>query len=172
MREKEIEPFAWLSQKTSHRWRRNVYVSATSQTGRGVFANKAFHMGDRVLVFEGPKKQRDEFISADELAHALQIDIDIYLGPSGGEDDFVNHSCDPNTYLKGRQTLVANRSIAPDEEITVDYASVTEELNWQMKCQCGARNCRGLIRSFSETPEHIRQQPHFQTWLAKSLFRN
>ncbi len=36
---------------------------------------------------------------------------------------YMNHSCDPNTWWLGDETTVARRDIQPGEEITYDYAS-------------------------------------------------
>ncbi len=158
-----------LNERPAKCWRQNVYVSPTQPHGLGVFALKGFNVGDKVLVFRGPRKRREDFKNTYEKDHSLQINLNEYIGPSGGEDDFVNHSCCPNTYLIGRQTLVAHQPIFPHEEITVDYATCTEEPGWQMVCHCGATHCRKTIKSYSQTSKSMRTQRHFQTWLASIL---
>lgn len=61
-------------------------------------------------------------------------------------DWFINHSCDPNTGSGGDvYTLVAMRDIEPGEEITIDYAVVDGDPDWNMPCGCGAPSCRKVI---------------------------
>jgi hypothetical protein len=80
---------------------------------------------------------------------------------TGGIDDFVNHSCDPNCGLDfrdGRVFLVAVRVIGAGEEVSFDYATSTtrEGLSffpgWRFSCLCGARNCRGEVSCAEELP--------------------
>jgi SET domain-containing protein len=46
--------------------------------------------------------------------------------------------------------LVALRAIEAGEEITYDYAATMHDDPWEMKCNCGALECRGTIRTSSE----------------------
>jgi hypothetical protein len=56
-----------------------------------------------------------------------------------------NHSCDPNLVLADATTLVARREIAAGEEITSDYATMTNNPSWRMTCNCGAADCRRVV---------------------------
>jgi uncharacterized protein len=62
-----------------------------------------------------------------------------------GIERFMNHSCDPNTWWKGNQTLVVCRDIQPGEEVTYDYTTADILLDYQMRCHCGSKSCRGVI---------------------------
>jgi len=55
-----------------------------------------------------------------------------------------NHSCDPNTAYRGLN-VIALKSIAKGEELTLDYASFLDENMEPFKCQCGSSCCRGYI---------------------------
>ena len=55
-----------------------------------------------------------------------------------------NHSCDPNTRFDGLN-VVALRTIWKGEEITLDYAQFLDENMEPFQCQCGAKECRGVI---------------------------
>ncbi len=63
----------------------------------------------------------------------------------GYPDRHLNHSCDPNGWVRYEgdgEFLVARRDIAEDEEITVDYnVNITGGTSWP--CHCGAARCRG-----------------------------
>jgi hypothetical protein len=56
-----------------------------------------------------------------------------------------NHSCDANTGFFGLD-VVARRSIALGEELTLDYAELINDTAEGFACRCGAANCRGLVQ--------------------------
>ena len=75
----------------------------------------------------------------------------IELGEGVHEDHpylrYVNHSCDPNSFIdKKDRVLRALRPIHPFEEITFDYLVNESEIASPFQCDCGAPNCRRLIR--------------------------
>ena len=75
----------------------------------------------------------------------------IELGEGIHEDHpylrYVNHSCDPNSFIdKKDRVLRALRPIHPFEEITFDYLVNESEIASPFQCDCGAPNCRRLIR--------------------------
>lgn len=55
--------------------------------------------------------------------------------------DYGNHSCDANL----NKNFVALRDVLAGEELTVDYAQFSAK-DWTMKCNCGAKNCIGVVR--------------------------
>jgi SET domain-containing protein len=123
-------------------------IRQSAQHGRGVFAAAPIAMGEEILRFTGPLLTPAE-IRAD-LYH-LQIGEALYLGPSGEADDYVNHSCTPNSGFRDGLTLVAMRDIAAGEEITWDYSTAIDEAGFPgFDCQCGAAACRGRVRSFRD----------------------
>jgi hypothetical protein len=61
----------------------------------------------------------------------------------------TNHSCEPNCRIQGFNTLVSIRDITPQEELTVDYGTVSVG-NGRIiidSCQCGNKSCRGQIKT-------------------------
>lgn len=118
--------------------------------GRGVFAGRAFHAGEEVLEFFGERRDVSAF---PDLTHALQVGPREFLSSSGGVDDFVNHSCEPNcgiTETDGRIVLIALKDLKNGEEITFDYSTTQAGGFWVMGCQCGTAACRGNIGDFSD----------------------
>lgn len=123
-----------------------VYIESSPQHGRGVFAREPIAAGEAILLFGGPHRRRAE-LQPDE--YHLQIGDDLYLGASGGADDYVNHSCDPNAGFRNGLLLVARRAIAAGEEITWDYSTAIDEADFTgFACSCGAATCRGRVHSF------------------------
>ena len=94
--------------------------------GLGVFALRAIEPGRRLLRFSGPiidKEALDAALACASVDSYLQVAPGSYMGPSGGMDDFVNHSCDPNCglqFLRSGIFLVALRPIGPHEEISFE----------------------------------------------------
>jgi SET domain len=126
--------------------------------GRGVFADEPIAAGAILLQFTGPLLRHDQTCPQ---TLAVQIGPDLYLGGSGGLDDCVNHSCDPNAGLRIAAldvSLIALRHIATGEEICFDYSTTMDEDDFEMPCLCGAPNCRGLIRDFKHLPAQTQQR--------------
>lgn len=128
-----------------------MLVLKSTPVGKGVFTTVRIEPGEVVARFGGPVKRGAELASGWEEDHALQIGPDLYLGPSGGLDDLINHSCDPNGGIRiegPKVEFVAIRVIHPGEELTFDYSTTMSKDRWRMVCRCGASGCRGLVREF------------------------
>lgn len=121
--------------------------------GTGVFAKRAIRAGEEVLQFVGEVRDVDSF---GDLTHALQIGPRQFISSSGGIDDFVNHSCEPNCGIRdtdGRVMLFALVDIPKGSEITFDYATTQTGGFFVFDCQCGAAACRGRVSDFTDVPE-------------------
>ncbi|HUI70510.1 MAG TPA: SET domain-containing protein-lysine N-methyltransferase, partial [Spirochaetia bacterium] len=93
--------------------------------------------------------------------YALQIGPDLYIGASGGLDDYINHSCEPNAGLRISGTTVdlyAIRDIKPGEEILFDYSTTLDEDDFTMSCQCSTPSCRRVIRDGKYLPPEVWQR--------------
>lgn len=81
----------------------------------------------------------------------------------------LNHSCDSNTWMADEVTVVARRSIAAGEEITVDYALFTVQPEWVLDqpCQCGTAVCRHTItgNDWQRLDVQQRYYPHFSPFI-------
>jgi len=142
-----------------------VTVKESRQHGKGVFAAAPIVRDEPIIVFGGPRLHRSQVDWSD---YHLQIDEDLYLGPSGSPDDFINHSCDPNSAFRQGLVLVALRDIAVGEEITWDYGTAIDEHDFPgFPCCCGAANCRGLVRSFRDLERDVQQR--LRPWLLPYL---
>jgi SET domain-containing protein len=123
--------------------------------GRGVFTEEPIRASSLIIRFTGPFLRYAETSAA---TYALQIGPDLYIGASGGFDDYINHSCDPNAGLRIAGTaadLYAIRDIAAGEEIFFDYSTTLDEDDFTMRCLCGAPGCRGTIRDGKYLPEDV-----------------
>ncbi len=58
----------------------------------------------------------------------------------------INHSCNPNTYMRRafqKVEFYSLKKIARGEELTCDYGETHHD--GKLPCKCGAANCRGFI---------------------------
>ena len=107
--------------------------------------------GNRLAIFGGKLIPAVEEIGD----YGLQIDETYVINAFDSEkqetDDgfFFNHSCDPNSGIKGQIFLVAMRDIEPDEEVTFDYAMCLHRVDglppYHLVCLCGKNNCRKIV---------------------------
>lgn len=148
---------------------------AVSNTGKGrsVFADELIQPGEIVLEFLGELFTREQYIECLEPHnnHFLQIDEDLFLGPSRTPDNYINHSCSPNCGLMfqhQRIYLSAIREIKRGHELTFDYSTSMDEDHWEMDCICGEDACRGRVRDFRHLPSTVQRKyiemgiiPHF-----------
>ncbi|MCP3671576.1 MAG: SET domain-containing protein-lysine N-methyltransferase [Gammaproteobacteria bacterium] len=76
--------------------------------------------------------------------YGFQCGIDRYSLPEGMSRE-MNHSCDPNTWSKGSDILIARHDILTGEEITYDYSTFEVDIPFESECHCGSPCCRGTI---------------------------
>lgn len=140
----------------------DLCVAETGKYGKGVFAGRNYRAGEKILKFQGPLLHYDDIVPGSlEDNMTIQVAKNYYIGPSGGIDDYINHSCDPSSGLKlfgGELQLVAIRDIGAGEEITFDYSTSMNESFSEMGCVCGSSKCRGLIRDFQLLPQTLRHE--------------
>lgn len=145
----------------------SLYIAETATHGLGVFTAKAFSAGDVVMIDEDGDYYRDVMTYEELCRHGHALDITLQVGrdafklPTGSLEDFTNHSCDPNTgvRLTRKGTIVlALRDIAVHEELTYDYSTYLDNPYENMRCLCGAPNCRGVIGNFITLPAELRQR--------------
>jgi SET domain-containing protein len=139
-----------------------LFVERCSQ-GRGIFACAEVQQGEEILEFSGPLVSRAELPSPYPVDqdYYLQVGTDQFLGPSGGVDDLINHSCDPNAGVvvsSNGTKLIAIRRIRAGEEIRFDYSTTMDNFPCELNCFCRFAICRGRIRDFLLLPAHVQQR--------------
>ena len=146
---------------------------AVARTGEDfrLLASRPIVAGERILFMEGET-------SRTPTRHSLQIGEELHLdlvGPHALEEvldryrwRFLNHSCDPNTVVRGRE-LFALRAIGPWEELTYHYATTEFDMAEPFPCRCGSPACLGEIRGFRHLPPS--EQRRLQPLLAEHLRR-
>lgn len=135
---------SWISEKLELR---NSVIH-----GKGVFTKEKLMSGEIVIVWGGTIVTVDEFKNGEGLPHTnVGVGENLFLvTPRGDEksiDDYMNHNCNANLWLKDEVTLIAKRDIEPNEELFIDYAIELADPSYIMKCECicGSTNCRKTI---------------------------
>ncbi len=129
----------------------NVKVSNSSINGIGIVATAFIPKGAIVWKLDSHEKQLtlEELHQLPPLRQKLAYQYnDKFIIVSDGSE-YMNHSCDPNTWNTDDETLVARKDINIGDEVTYDYA--TAEINSDFRanwdCNCHSLNCRKIIKS-------------------------
>lgn len=163
-------PLSWLDPR--------VVVRPSVIEGRGLFAREAIKAGEAVEIWGGLQITDEELrdiaryvprYNAAAIGEGMNLllDLDDLIG-------FGNHSCDPNLWMVDAITIVARRDIAPDEELTIDYATHTVSPWWSMACQCGSPLCRHSItgNDWLRAELQKRYTDHFSPFINERIQRS
>ncbi len=128
-----------------------VKVAKSKIAGKGAYAlqniparKKIGDLGGVIITM----KEAMKLIKNLKVINLVELDNDLALNASANPNDmrFINHSCDPNTYLrvmKNRVEFYALKKIKKGQELSCDYGETHHE--GTLPCRCGAQNCRGFI---------------------------
>ncbi len=153
-----------------------VEIRESSIGSKGMFATAPISVGEKVVVWNeqytdavGAKKAKEE----GKLV--MQWDENLFSVEDRGDDEayFLNHSCDPNLWMEGRDTLVARRDITAEEELTADYILWEANENYvsTWDCHCRSLLCRSKItgRDWQLVELQERYKGHFSPLLNKRI---
>jgi SET domain len=85
---------------------------------------------------------------------------------------YVNHSCEPNSFLDFSCLCVrALRNIQRGEEVKVNYAATEYEMHESFRCDCGSPACLRMIRGFKflTRDQQLELKPYLAPHLLKKL---
>jgi SET domain-containing protein len=133
---------------------KHIYIGISHIDGKGVIAGEGIKKAEIIQHIKGKAKFLSIKNREDSLSYPNWIGIgkDKWIDPDY-PNQYLNHSCNPNSSIKGMVTMVALRDIKEGEEITIDYAVVEGDDMWEMHCFCGEKNCRKVIRSIQFMPK-------------------
>lgn len=149
-----------------------VRVGRSAIDGVGLFATDAISRGE-VLSRFGGRVVADAELRAllDEAAStgtyvdtlSLQADQNLVL-PVGAPQHAGNHGCDPTTWWVDPHLVVARRDLDAGEELTLDYATITDDPEFAMDCSCGTVSCRGQVTGSDWRLPHL-QEAYGEHWV-------
>lgn len=132
---------SWLNPK--------IQIAPSLIHGKGMFAKEPIRKAEVVFIWGGPyitKREAEKAKASDKII--FQIDEDVFTFEERGEDItyFINHSCNPNIWMKDAVTFIARRSIKKGEELTIDVSMFeSEKYVSKWKCLCEYSMCRKKI---------------------------
>jgi uncharacterized protein len=144
-----------------------VAVKGTGNIGKGIFAKERISKEEVIADWSRGKiycAKKSSDLPKNIADYSIQFSVHEWIDVSDGR--FINHSCEPNCWFKGKFKLVAMRDIAKGEQLTFDY-SMSEDSNWLMDCKCGSKSCRGIIGSFKSLPKSFRSK--YKGYISKWL---
>ena len=122
-----------------------------------MFAGAPIRPNVMVATFRGPAKWIWD-IPERYWPYTFQVDYDRYVLPrKNGRAWYINHACEPNCVVSGRSIITA-RKIEAGEELTFDYSTDIDWPDFEMACQCGALNCRKVIRAYRRLPKRLKRR--------------
>lgn len=153
-------------------WNASVELRESLLQGLGVFACRTFSTGAIVLTIDDTHVVTDESaLTADQ--HEFDLDyVDGKVILMQEPEKFINHSCDPNVYVKTEQNVrnvYTIRDIKAGEEITYDYA-VNGDNEGTFECHCGSPICRKVyVGNFFKLPIERQKYylPYLDVWFAE-----
>ncbi len=119
--------------------------------GKGAFALQAIparkkvgNLGGQVIPLREARKRAalTKRVAMVEFGDGRALDASI----DPNELRYVNHSCQPNTYMRVAFSKVEFYSLHPikkGEELTCNYGPTHHD--GKLKCACGAINCKGYL---------------------------
>lgn len=155
----------------------NIIVRSSEIEGTGLFTRIKIHPGEVVWTLDVNesqlfKKERDAL--PENLKKLAFQYYDKFIVVTDGSE-YMNHSCNPNTWWTQDHELSAKRDIQVGEEITYDYSSADVgdwTASWQ--CICGAPNCRHTITGRDCLSSEFQQlyQNHLPSWTIQFIKEN
>lgn len=130
--------------------RSNLVGVVRAEGAYRLVAVRAVGAGGRLFRIEGETTRCPSRYSV-QIGENLHIDVG--TGHSAEEIldryfwRFMNHSCDPNTMVKGQKVIVL-RDIRPWEDVTFNYNTTEYDMAEPFTCRCGSARCLREIRGF------------------------
>lgn len=146
--------------------------------GRGMYAGSDIRKGDLLIVWRECYTNKEGALEA--IRHGkgiMQWDDDVFSVETDlhSDDYLINHSCDPNSWIKNAHSLEAMVDIKAGEEITVDYAIFESDEGsiFPWTCCCGSTICRETItgKDWRRSELQDRYRGHFSPLLNKRIGR-
>ena len=149
----------------------NLLIKKSGIAGKGVYTKIPIKKGTTVCFMKG------EIIDLDTMSQRVDDNLEKGSDPLEIDDEMyidmeelprtINHCCEPNCCIVGKNKLISIKNIKKDEELTYDYSTTMNDNEekikksggslWTIKCRCGAKNCRGIIDQFKTLPKKRRE---------------
>jgi hypothetical protein len=146
-----------------------ITIELSTLHGKGIFAINNIKNGEELLEI-------DDTHVVDDISKLTKKDWDFNTDFIDGKVIFmqeperlINHSCDPNCYVKtinNIRKIYARRYINKGDEITLDYA-INGDNEGTFRCKCGSERCRKrYVGNYFKLPIEIQKEylPLLDNW--------
>lgn len=175
MSTKSYLPHTWADSR--------LFVKESHINGQGVFCGQDIHAGEVLMIWGGIPVPKDNFdTTAYRFQTVVPISEELFLAlpvtdQEDSVDEYLNHSCDPNTWLIDDVTVIARRDIPAGQELTLECATwddgTLKEYAPAGICTCGAKSCRGILSSDDWKRPELQKEfaGHFSPFIAERIRR-
>lgn len=132
---------------------KHIYIATSKIEGMGVMLGESAKKGDLIKYVKGDLKFKIIKSKKDSDSNPNWIGVakNIWIDPEKPYK-FLNHSCNPTVGIKGKVSVCALKDLKEGDELTIDYSIIEGDELWEMKCSCGEKNCRKVIKSIQSLP--------------------
>lgn len=155
---------------------KKIVIKKSSIHGKGLFADENIRKGDKIQIIPGPKVKKVTKNEQDsqEIANWIGVSRHFWIDTRGTIFNFINHSCEPNAAIAGIRSLYALENIQKGSEIFIDYSMTDADPYWEIKCKCGTKSCRKVIRAIYTVPTDVfkRHMPYIPRYFQRLYLRS
>ena len=135
----------------------------------GLYGLAEFQPHETIMELQGE-------VATQASRYSVQIGVAQHLYPPADSSRlnprytwrFLNHHCQPNTYLEG-QYLRALTSIPSGSELTFNYLATEWEMETPFECWCAQHTKTRLIQGYRFISPKARQELALQTHISRHL---
>jgi uncharacterized protein len=136
----------------------HLYLKSSKINGKGLHTNKYIKHGEKIGIIHGEIELIKKWTPYLSKISPNWIGIGRYtwINTKNSPFRYINHSCEPNSIIVGKRTVVAIKDIPANSEVTMDYSFTESDSGWYIpNCGCGSKNCRKRIGSIDTLPHSL-----------------
>lgn len=146
--------------------------------GRGVFATQDIPEGTVISYIDGQIHfaQNESEVFALAKDHAVPFGQHLYRNSFSTKAVLLNHSCEPNCYVKEHFYVTTCAPVRKGEELRYSYSLFCDSdwVNPEGSCLCGTDTCNGKILPWRDLPvvQKKKYLPYLADWILLKEMRS
>lgn len=139
-----------------------IELRETENKGTGVFATEFIPAETQISYVDGQIHfaEKESWVYVHAADHAVPFHKYFYRNGFNTDAVRLNHSCEPNCYVKDLFFVTTIRDIEPGEELTYCYSLFcnSDWKNPEGVCHCGSEKCFGKILPWRKLPAEFKKK--------------
>lgn len=129
-----------------------------------LFALRSFNKGEQISPLSaGTTSDTPTYLT-------MQLDIGKHITMVPEFLQYINHSCDPNTFFDTTEMqVIALKNIKPGEELTFFYPSSEWTMSQPFHCYCGSSRCLGEIKGAAFLTDEVLKRYRLTDFIHQQL---